>query len=223
MTIIDVVQRSPEWFAARAGSLGASQLADVIAKTRSGYSTSRQNLMGDLAAERLTGVPTNSYSNAAMQWGVDNEAEARAAYVFEKDVAVEEVGMILHPKIPGTHASPDGVVFDTSVTTVGDRHGLVEIKCPFVTAQHLATLVGREIKAEYMTQMQWQLACSGAAWVDYVSYDPRLPAELQLFVRRIPRDADVIEVLETEVRAFLSDLDDLLGELKRRFGVEVRS
>lgn len=214
MTVLDVVQRSPEWHAARLGSLGASRLHEVIARTKSGYSTSRQNLIAELVAEKLTGVPANTYANTAMAWGVEHEPEARAAYVFERDVAVEEVGLILHPKIVGTHASPDGVVVDTSVE---NKDGLVEIKCPFQTAVHLWTLRSGDIKAEYYTQMQWQLACSGAAWVDYVSYDPRLPPELQLYIKRMSRDHDYIETLESEVTAFLSDLQDLLDDLKRRY------
>ena len=217
MNIVPVIQRSPEWHAARAGSLGASQIADALAKTKSGYSTSRQNLIAELVAERLTGTPTARYNNTAMAWGVDNEEQARLAYAFEHDMMIEEVGLIRHPTIKGTHASPDGLVTDTSINPqhgLEPRLGLVEIKCPFVTAQHLWTLRTGEIKSEYYVQMQWQMACTGRAWCDYVSWDPRLPSELRLYVKRVPRDDDTIETLEVEVKAFLSDLEDLLAELK---------
>jgi putative phage-type endonuclease len=213
--VIAVEQRSPEWILARVGSLGASRVAEVIAKTKSGYSTSRANLLGELVAERLTGKPAAGYTNAAMAWGSEQEAAARRAYAFEEEVEVEEVGLVLHPSIAGTHASPDGLVLDRN-----GELGLVEIKCPFQTAIHLDTLRTGAVKSEYYVQMQWQLACTGRDWCDYVSFDPRLPPEIQLYVRRIPRDNDHIEILEAEVRAFLDDLDNVVAELKRKFNLK---
>jgi putative phage-type endonuclease len=162
----ELIQGSEEWKLARCGSLGASRLADAVARTKTGYGASRANLMAELLVERLTGIPTDGFVSPAMQWGTDKEPDARAAYEFRSDVEVAQVGIVPHPTIAGTHASPDGLV---------DTYGLIEIKCPN-TASHVETLLGDEIAGKYVTQMQWQMACTGRDWCDFVSFDPRLPA-----------------------------------------------
>jgi len=206
-----LIQGSPEWLAARLGRVTASRVADVVAKTKSGYSASRANYLAELVAERLTGEPAERFTNAAMQWGTDQEPHARAAYAFMHDADVTEVGFVTHPKIEMSGASPDGLVG-------GD--GLVEIKCPN-TATHLDTLLGQTIPAKYLTQIQWQLACTERAWCDFASYDPRLPAEMRLFVQRVHRDNGLIGELEAEVRAFLAELDAKLDGLQRLYGQRV--
>lgn len=190
-------QRSPDWYAARLGKATASRIADIVAKTKTGYSTSRANYLAELLCERLTGVTAESYVSPAMQWGTDKEQEALSLYEFRADETLEPVGFVDHPTIAMSGASPDGLV--------GDR-GLVEVKAP-LTATHLDTLLGRSVPGRYQTQIQWQLACTGRAWCDFVSYDPRVPPHLRLFMQRIPRNAAVIEDLEREVRAFLVELD----------------
>jgi len=202
-----IVQGSPEWFAARLGKVTASRVADVIAKTKTGYSASRANYMAELIAERLAGVRTEGFTNAAMQWGADKEPEARAAYAFMADVDVVEVGFVDHPVIAMTGASPDGLV---------GEDGMLEIKCPN-TATHLDTLLGGAVPAKYVTQMQWQMACTGRAWCDFASYDPRLPEAMRLFIQRVPRDPAFIAEAEAEVTDFLAQLDAKLEELTARY------
>lgn len=202
-------QRSPEWYAARLGKVTASRVADIIAKTKTGYSTSRANYMAELVAERLTGKVGDSYSNAAMQWGTEQEPNARAAYESMKGVLVQEVGFVSHPTITNAGASPDGVVAD----------GLVEIKCPF-TATHLEFLTSGKIPDKYVTQMQWQMACTNAKWCDFVSYDPRLPDRMALQVQRLYRDDNLIRTLESEVRTFLTELDAKVSQLNNLFPEE---
>jgi putative phage-type endonuclease len=202
---LDVAQRSPDWIAARLGSLGASRLHEAIAKTKSGYAASRNNLMADLIIERLTGQPAPQHVTAAMQWGIEQEAAARAAYEFLTNSTVAECGLFVHPHIPYTHASPDGLI---------GEDGLIEIKCPN-TAQHIDTLLGAPIEHRYVLQMQWQMACTGRQWCDYVSFDPRLPMPLHLHVRRVERDSKMIEELEHEVVKFLEELDAKLAKLQR--------
>lgn len=196
-------QLSPEWFAARCGKATASKIADIMAKTKSGPSASRRNYLAQLVAERLTGVPADGFSNAAMAWGTDQEPNARAAYSFRADVDVVETGFVEHPTIAMTGASPDGLVGDD---------GLVEIKCPN-TATHIDTLLGASIADKYVTQMQWQMACTGRAWCDFVSFDPRLPENLILSIKRIVRDDALIASLETEVTAFLAEVADTVARL----------
>lgn len=203
-----LVQGSPEWLAARAGSLGASQVALAIAQTKSGWGASRANIMAQLVAERLTGVPQDTFTNAAMLWGTDTEPHARAAYAFYRDAPVTEVGLVRHPRIEGTHASPDGLVGDD---------GLVEIKCPN-TATHIETLRGDKVPTKYVTQMQWQMACTDRQWCDFASFDPRLPEEMRLFVTRVERDETRIGELEELVTEFLGEVATTLADLEARYG-----
>jgi putative phage-type endonuclease len=199
----EIIQGTPEWFAQRLGKVTASRVADVISKTKSGYSTSRANYLAQLVAERLTGRVAESYSNAAMQHGTDTEPLARMAYEAETGLMVTEVAMIDHPTIPMTGASPDGFV--------GDQ-GLVEIKCPN-TATHIDTLLADKTQSKYTPQMQWQMACTGKKWCDFVSFDPRLPEDMQLFVARVERDDAYIAELEAEIQTFLSEVETTVQRL----------
>lgn len=200
-------QRSDEWFAARIGKVTASRVADLMAKTRSGPSASRANYMAELICERLTGQRQEGFTSAAMQWGTDTEPQARAAYEFMTDAVVVETGLCLHPKEPEFGASPDGLVGDV---------GLLEIKCPN-SAAHIETLLSGEAPSKYMPQMQAQMACTGRAWCDFVSFDPRLPADMQLFIKRVHRDEAFISTMEDEVSAFLLELTQKLVALRDRY------
>ena len=111
-------QRTEEWFAARCGKVTASRVADIIAKTKTGYSTSRENYLAQLVCERMTGKPAESYSNSAMQWGTDQEPFARAAYEAAKNVLVDELGFATHPTISMAGASPDGLVGEFGLRAV---------------------------------------------------------------------------------------------------------
>lgn len=204
----DIKQGTDAWFQARLGKVTASRVADIIAKTKSGYSTSRANYMAQLIAERLTGTIVDTYKNAAMQHGTDTEPDARAAYAFHTDADVIEVGSVDHPTIPMTSASPDGLVGDD---------GLVEIKCPMMTAIHIDTLLGKEIPASYITQMMWQMACTGRKWCDFVSFDPRLPEAMRLYVYRVERDDALIASLEKSVREFLVETAAKVDALTERY------
>lgn len=201
-------QGSPEWLAARLGKVTASRVADVIARTKSGYSAGRANYMAELLCERLTRVSPPCFMNDAMRWGTEMEPEARAAYCFRQDVDVEQVGFIDHPHISMSGASPDGLI--------GPK-GMLEIKCPN-TATHLDTLASGKPAGKYVTQMQWQMACAERDWCDFVSYDPRLPERMRYFVTRIPRDDAFIEATEAEVVAFLTELDARIADLEARYG-----
>jgi putative phage-type endonuclease len=198
-----IEQRTEEWFAARLGKVTASRVADVIAKTKSGYSTSRDNYMAQLVCERLTGQKGESFTNAAMQHGTDTEPLARSAYEAFADVMVEEVGFIQHPKIEQAGASPDGLV---------GLFGMLEIKCPN-TATHIDTLLTQSVPTKYITQMQWQMACAQRQWCDFVSFDPRLPQELQLFIKRVEFDPEYVAMLEKEVNSFLEELVNKIKKL----------
>ncbi len=201
----DIIQLSPEWFAARIGKVTASKIADIMAKTKSGWGASRANYLAQLVCERLTGQVAESYSNAAMAWGTENEPSARSAYCFLNDVEVTEIGFVDHPTIAMSGASPDGLICDD---------GLIEIKCPN-TATHIEFLLSGNIPEKYRLQMTWQMACTGRQWNDYASFDPRLPADLQLKVVRLHRDNAAITTLENEVAKFLAELDSKLSQIQQ--------
>ncbi len=201
------LQKTPEWYAARLGKVGASRIADLMARTKSGYGASRNNLMAELICERLTGVPTQGYTNAAMQWGIDNEAAAKAAYCFMMDAAVEDAGFIDHPAIKMAGCSPDGLV---------GSDGLIETKCPN-TGTHVETLLTETVDGKHVLQMQFQMAVTGRAYCDFVSFDPRVPPEMQLWVKRVYRDDNKIAEIEREVREFLANLDGKVEALRSRY------
>ena len=198
-------QGTTEWFMARLGKVTASRVSDIIAKTKSGYSTSRQNYLAQLVVERLTQKQTETFTNAAMQWGTDTEPLARAAYEIANDLMVDEVGFVDHPSIAMAGASPDGLV---------GADGLVEIKCPN-TATHIETLLNGTIKSEYKTQMQWQMACTGRTWTDFVSFDPRMPEKHQIKIIHVKRNDDLIKTLETEVIEFLKEVDKTIERIEK--------
>lgn len=200
-------QRSNEWFNARLGKVTGSRVADLTAKTKTGYSASRANYMAELVVERLTGQQAERFTNAAMQWGTDVEPQARAAYEFLTDRPVVETGFVLHGSILDFGASPDGFVADD---------GLVEIKCPN-TATHIETLLNETVPGKYVTQMQAQMACTGRLWCDFVSFDPRLPGDMQMWVSRVQRDDAMIAEMEREIVAFLGELESKVESLRARY------
>lgn len=207
-----IEQGSPEWFEARRGKVTASRVADVIAKTKTGWGASRKNYLAELVAERLTGTTAEGFTNAAMQWGKDVEPDARAAYEFYHGVTVQEVGFVDHPRIAMTGASPDGLVGDD---------GLLEVKCPN-TATHIDTLLAGAIPDKYAVQMQWQMACTRRAWCDFVSFDPRMPEDMRLWSQRVHRDAKRIAELEDAVTEFLAELDATVTALMERYDRETK-
>ncbi len=200
-----IEQGSNEWHLLRLGKVTASRIADVLSKGKSGESASRRNYRTELVVQRLTGLPGESFSNAAMEWGTNTEPKARTAYEVEKQQFVEQVAFIDHPSIEWFGCSPDGLVAD----------GLIEIKCPNSTT-HVDYLADNKPPAKYIPQMQCQMAVTGRQWCDFVSFDPRLPDDLQLFVVRIERDQEYIEAMEAEVKKFLSEVDEMFTKLKER-------
>ena len=189
-------QGSAAWFADRCGKVTASRLADVMAYGKKGQPLkAREDYMAEIIAEQLTGDTAEHFVSKPMLWGIEHEPDARSRYEVERETFVDETGFVPHPTIEMAGASPDGLV---------GEDGLVEIKCPN-TATHIKTLIRRTADPQYMAQMQWQLACTGRKWCDFVSYDPRMPDALQVFIARVERDEDAIAAAEKEVQLFLQE------------------
>lgn len=209
----EIVQRTPEWYQARLGLVTASRVYEVLARQKSGKPyAARANYAAELIAERLSGEPAVSFVSAAMQWGIDRESDARTAYEFYHDVTVTEIGFVHHPALDAG-ASPDGLVGDD---------GLIEIKCPN-TATHIETLRTGAIDPAYLDQMQWQMACTGRQWCDFISFDPRMPESMAMWVRRHQRDDARIAEMEAEVAAFLCEVDAAIADLRRLYEPAIQS
>ena len=191
-----IEQGSEEWLKIRLGKVTASGVADVLAKTKSGVSASRGNYLIKLAIQRVTGVVEESFTNDAMQWGKDNEAQARVAYEVASGNFVDQVAFVDHPTIAWFGASPDGLI---------NQNGLVELKCPN-SATHWSYIKDDGPPTKYYIQMQAQMACTGRSWCDFVSFDPRMPERSKLFIKRIMREDDYIAEMEAEVKRFFDEV-----------------
>lgn len=202
-TILQAEQGSEEWLQARVGLATASRFADIISKTRSGYSASRKNYMAELVVEILTGNNTEMFTSSAMQWGTDTEPVARLQYLLMTGNEVEETSLWLHDTLP-VGASPDGLVNDK---------GTIEIKCPN-TATHIETLQSKKVPPQYYAQIQGQLWMTDRDWCDFVSFDPRLPENAQIIVIHVPRDQKFIEEMEAEIRKFCKEVNDQVNFIR---------
>lgn len=202
----NAAQENDDWMLARAGKFTASRASDLMARTRTGPSASRGALLTLLAVERLTGQCVPTYSNGAMQRGIELEGEARDAYAFAKLAAVDEAGFIPCPALPNTGCSPDGLLGDD---------GLLEIKCPANMAKHLDALRTGDHAKEYRWQLQHQLMVTGRQWVDAVSYDPRFPERLQLAVVRVERDESAIKDLREAIVAADAEVEAIVSEMNQ--------
>jgi len=200
-------QRTDDWFNARLGNATASNIYKIMAKTKSGYGADRANYAAQLICERLTNRPSETFVNAAMLRGTELEPRARAAYTFEVADEVVETGYHPHPIIERSGASPDGLVGSI---------GLVEIKVP-LPSTHISTLDGAPIDRKYLYQMMWQLSCTEREWCDFVSYCDTVPPEMELHVRRVERDDKLIKEIEYEVSMFLSEVDETVERLRKKY------
>lgn len=199
---MNILQRSEDWYLGRCGKITASRVKDLNAKPAKGKALNALGLT--ILAERLTGVQKEIFTNADMQWGIDNETHAITAYENETGNFVVGTGLINHPFIGMFGASPDGLV---------GEDGQIEVKCPNTTT-HLNTLLTKQVPDEYIPQITCQLSCTRREWCDFVSYDPRLPGELQIIVIRVWAKDLGIEALEEDVRKFNKTVDEAISSLQ---------
>ena len=191
-----IEQGTEEWLKIRLGKVTASGVADVLAKTKTGVSASRANYLIKLAIQRTTGQIEEGFTNDAMQWGKDHEAQARVAYEVVSGNFVDQVGFVEHPSIKWFGCSPDGLI---------NNNGLVEIKCPN-SATHWSYIKDDGPPTKYYIQMQAQMACTEREWCDFVSFDPRMPERSRLFIKRVDREDEYIAEMEAEVKKFLDEV-----------------
>lgn len=201
-----IIQGTTEWKQLRLGKVTASRISDVMSKGKNGESASRKNYRTELVVQRLTKEPGESFTNSAMEWGTNTEPFARAAYEASTSHCVMQVPFVSHLTIANFGCSPDGMI---------STNGLIEIKCPNSTT-HIEYLLDGKPPTKYVPQMQCQMAVTGRKWCDFVSYDPRLPEDLQLFVVRLERDDEYIKAMEEEVVKFLDEVQTMYEQLKEK-------
>jgi hypothetical protein len=217
----NLLQRTGAWFNARTGHLTASRMRSAMAYLKQSEKdreagklredrSERKNLKIEVLAERMTGDIVEKYTTAAMQWGIEQESNAKAAYEAATGRLVTDVGFVLHPSIEWLGASPDGFVAD----------GLIEIKCPN-TSTHVGWILDGTIPEEHIPQMTLQCACTKRGWCDFVSYDPRISEAQQLFVRRFYPTDEQIETVEKEAKLFLLEVEGLFQLITQREMVEL--
>lgn len=214
MAIIDCEQGSPDWLQMRVGCCTSSRLNDALAKLKDPKkeSAERRKYRQELAVERLCNRAMEHYVTDAMQHGIDNEPIARAEYELFTNREVRQIGLAMHDSMKWFSASTDGLVGDD---------GILEIKC-LGSLKHLDILLSNEIPEEYHKQMLGGMACADRAWCDFVSYDPRMPDGLQLFIKRFPRDDKIIAGMELEVGQFLVEVEQMLELLKEQRAKAIR-
>lgn len=199
MPIIEgIEQQTPEWLQMRVGMVTASRVDDVLAVPANGKGElkCRAKYRTEIISECLTGRAAEHYVTPAMEWGIETEPLARAAYEMRLDLEVADGGFHIHDEITRFGASPDGLI---------GEEGLLEVKCP-TTATHIEWIIAGVTPEEYQPQMLAEMACTGRRWCDFVSFDPRLPKKMQLFVRRFPRNDERIAAMEKEVLKFLEEV-----------------
>lgn len=202
-----ILQRSEGWFADRCGKVTASRIKDIGAKPVKGRAYNALTLT--ILSERITGVQEETKTNSLMQWGIDQEENAITAYENETGNFVKGTGLIDHPVIKLSGASPDGLI---------GLDGQIEVKCP-ATTTHLNTLLTKEVPAEYIPQITWQLACTRRKWCDFISFDPRLPEHLQIVIIRVyAKDLDIAGI-EQAVINFNIVVDKAMAELSAEYEV----
>lgn len=207
MRVVKCQQGSAEWLEYRRGRITASRIADVIDRLKKGgEGASRRNYRTEIIAERLSGRSEEHYVSPEMDWGSEYEAHARAAYEIANDVMADTVGFILHPTLDYSGASPDSLI--------GDDGGL-EVKCPKTTT-HIKWMQAGVVPEEHQAQCLWNMACAERLWWDFVSYDPRLPDGLKIFIVRMERDGTRIADIEAEVIQFNQEVEFAVAQLRKK-------
>jgi putative phage-type endonuclease len=206
MKVVECIQGSAQWLEARHGKITASRIADVMdVLKKGGEGASRRNYRMELAAERLSGRSEAHFVSPEMQWGSDMEPQARETYSFLTGSNVSQVGLVIHPTMDYAAASPDGLV---------GEDGCCEFKCPKTTT-HIKWMLAGGVPEEHQLQCLWVMACTGRKWCDFSSFDPRLPAGLRMFVVRMERNEEAIQIAEDLVRSFNGEVEAMLSDLRK--------
>jgi len=202
-------QGTAEWKQDRAGRATGSRARDILASIKSGEAAARRDYRIQLVTERLTKTPADDFFvSKEMQWGTEQEPFARMAYEEDNGRIVTECGFI-YPADLMVGCSVDGFIEDAG------RKGIWEAKCP-KSATHIGYLEAQRLPPEHKPQILHNLWVTGSQFADFVSFDPRMPEHLQLFVHRYERDEAEVSAYEREVLAFIREVDEMTERLSKR-------
>jgi putative phage-type endonuclease len=210
MRVIPCEQGTAQWLEIRRGRITASRIVDVLNQLkRGGEGADRRNYRIELISERLSGRSEPHYVSPEMDWGSECEPFARAAYEIAQEVIVDTAGFVMHPTYDFAGSSPDGLV---------GEDGLIEIKCPKTTT-HTKWLMAGEVPEEHQAQMLWNMVCCERQWCDFISFDPRMPDGLKIFIVRMERDDSRILDIESEVQRFQDEVEHYASDLRKKVTV----
>ena len=204
----EFTQGSSNWTSYRLGRATGSRVDDALSVLKGGGpSAARRKYAVELLCERLLGYPMEHFVTPAMVWGTETEKLAVTAYELRTGYDVQKVGICQHPTMTQFCASPDRLV---------GADGLLEVKCPN-TATHIAWMLEGVLPKEHAAQCHAELACAPErGWLDFMSFDPRLPQRYQEFVVRVPRNEEAQFQIENGVRIFLTEVEEMTRGIDER-------
>lgn len=198
------IQGDDEWHELRSGRLGGTSSAVLLVDGRGpdGFGAGLHSLLYRKAAEILVGWAEPVYMNDDMQRGIDLEPLARRRYEDERFVTVQEVGYVSRGEFLGH--SPDGLI---------GNDGMIEIKCP-AAPEFVRYAIERNIKPEYIAQMQWGMWLADRKWCDFVVWHPDFkPGDM--IVTRVHADADVHAKFTQRVPIYINRLRSIVDGIKK--------
>jgi hypothetical protein len=195
------------WLSQRCGKLTASRMADAMDLTAKGLdSAKRKALKVEMLAERLTGDAVPHFVNSFMQWGLEQEPHAKAAYELASGQMILPCGFYDHPQIADFGATPDGLI----------PGGVIEFKCPQTTT-HIGWILAGGVPEQHRPQILAQLACTGRTRAVFVSFDPRIKDERKrLFIAEWAPAKEEIQAVEEAARKFLEEVEQMFQQLTER-------
>ncbi|PPC95205.1 MAG: exonuclease [Methylotenera sp.] len=203
----EILQKSEDWHQLRCGKWTGSKFHDVLAKKKDGKPTQkREDLIWDIATERIQGYQPSGMTSYSLKWGNDNEPLARQSYEIKTGEFVEEIAFIKHPKYDFVGVSPDGLI---------GSEGMIEIKSPSSPKVHLQRWIDG-VPDEYVAQLQGGLWVTGRKWIDFISYDGDTDDRFKLLVIRVYRDEAFINNLEDEILKAELEVQALIVELMKK-------
>lgn len=211
-------QGTAAWHEARAGCITASRMRDLLwtpglhfkSGKRKGQPKpppeSRSTYIRQIVTEIITGQASEQVSAKTLEYGKEMEPYAIAAYEAKTGRLVEQCGFIKHAQHSFIGASPD--------LFVGNDGG-GEVKCPMSEPVHTATLL-YGLPPDHIEQIQGGLWVTEREWWDFVSFNPKFPPGLDLYVERVYRDDKKIAQLKSACMSAWEEVSIIVSRLRER-------
>ena len=212
-----VLSSFARWKKQRLGRYTSSQFGKIkIAKSgknKGGLTDTSKTYMNQILAELMTGEPQDNVKAKALQYGIDNEPIAIKAYEKAKGVKVKKGKFRLIPRFNLGGGTPDGLI---------GNDGVIEVKCPYISTNHVKTVVTKKVPDIYKDQITGHLLVTGRKWVDFVSFDPRNKIK-SLMIIRVERNENDIQELMERIQLFDKTLKAEMKKLGVKRKVEMKA